>query len=134
MPRNDSLLLAEVWKPVVGYEGYYEVSSLGAVRSVTRTLQIANHERTYVGRLLKQSVMNSGYNCIVLSVDGKLKTHLVHRLVAKAFLPESPGMSEVNHIDGNKLHNSAANLEWVDSSYNKWHAWDTGLRQRKEVA
>lgn len=133
MLRNDSHLPVETWKPVVGYEGYYEVSSLGNVRSVTRVLQIAAHTRKYKGRVLKQATTNSGYNCIVLSVGGKLKTHLVHRLVAFAFLPTQSGKTEVNHIDGNKLHNAQYNLEWVDSSYNKWHAWDLGLRQRKEA-
>lgn len=100
-------LPTEEWKPVVGYEGLYEVSSLGRVRSRQG--------------LLRQSLANR-YPSVHLSRDGKQATHRVHRLVASAFIPNPDGRETVNHIDGDRTNNAALNLEWVTTSENVRHA------------
>lgn len=96
----------EKWKPVKGYEGMYEVSNLGNVRSL------------YKGIVRKPNLINSGYFTVRLAKGGKQKTHLIHRLVAEAFLEKPPGCDEVNHKDYNKLNNRADNLEWITHQSN----------------
>jgi hypothetical protein len=103
-----------IWKPVVGYEGVYEVSNTGLVRRV--------YSKTYpYPRLLKQSTRR-GYLSVDLSKNGKSKTYTVHRLVADAFLPNPNKYEQVNHIDENKANNSVENLEWCTCSYNIRHS------------
>jgi hypothetical protein len=109
----------EEWRPVVGFEGFYEVSDLGQVRRVGR---IADAQ---VGRILAargglyQSVMFGPYN--------HPTQHNIHRLVAEAFLGPCPAGHECNHIDGIKTHNRFTNLEWVTPAQNSRHASVTGL-------
>ena len=114
-----------MWKPVKDYEGLYEVSSSGEVRSKDREIATAirhNQSRIARGRLLKQNRKRNGYMTVDLAKNGKVKTTLVHRIVAEAFLPPVPGCEYVNHKDGVKTNNSASNLEWVTSSRNRQHA------------
>jgi hypothetical protein len=108
----------EVWKPVVGFEGLYEVSNLGRVKSLKRT--------TTSGRELVQS-LNRGYKYVVLSKNGKQYNAKVHRLVAESYIPNPEGKKEVNHIDGNKANNAVENLEWATASENSRHAMQSGL-------
>ena len=110
----------ENWKPVVGYEGLYEVSDQGRVRSVDR---ITRDGRRWKGRVLSTNKVSTGYLRAVLSVDGKYNHVYVHRLVADAFVPNPQGKLEVNHKDGNKKNNVASNLEWVTHSENGLHAF-----------
>lgn len=97
----------EIWKDIEGYEGMYQVSSLGRVRS----LNFKKQNRTQV---LNLGRTKKGYIRVTL----RGKSHLVHRLVAKAFLPQKEGCNIVNHIDENKRNNSVDNLEWCDALYN----------------
>lgn len=118
------------WLPVVGYEGYYEVSDLGEVRSVRY-----NHKGEVIhSRLLKPAIKPRGYLGVVLCKQGVTTNHLVHRLVATAFLPNSNGLPEVNHKDGNKLNAVVTNLEWCSGSENLHHAYNTGLKHKKGKA
>ena len=120
----------EEWKPVVGYTNFYEVSNLGRIRSVSRWIPCARNPKKkqfYHGRIIKPSFINSGYLIVHLSKGGSANTHLVHRLVATAWLPNPRNFREVNHIDGNKANNDFHNLEWVSSSDNKYHAHRLGL-------
>ena len=103
--------MMEKWKDVVGYEGKYEVSNLGRVRSL-------NYLRTGKAKLLKQQVDKYGYKRMRLYKDGKAKSLLVHRLVAMAFLPNPNNLPMVNHKDENKTNNNVDNLEWCTASYN----------------
>lgn len=115
----------ENWKPVVGYEGYYEVSDLGRVRRVERLVKAGikhNEYRTTRSRILKQNQKRNGYLAVDLSKENIVKTIAVHKLVAKAFIPEQEGRTEVNHKNCDKTDNRVENLEWVTPRENKDHA------------
>lgn len=116
--------------PVKAYEGMYEVSSLGQVRSVDRTL-IGKDGVTYhrKGKVLRPSVMtNIGYLGVSLWCNNQGTTHYVHRLVAIAHIPNPLDLPEVNHIDGVRTNAHHSNLEWVTGQGNKLHAIQSGLR------
>lgn len=119
----------ETWKPVIGYENLYEVSDLGNVRSVDRYIDTnIKHvtKRLQKGRILSQNLKRNGYMTVDLCKNGKIKTTLVHRIVADAFLPED-GKRTINHIDGDKTNNAVCNLERSSHSENIKHAFKTGL-------
>lgn len=100
--------MKEIWKDIIGFEGVYEISSYGRVRSVKS------------GRILSTSKCGGcrGYAGVCLSKDGKSYGRLVHRLVAEAFIQRPDGLYEVNHKDENKTNNRVENLEWCDHKYN----------------
>ena len=103
----------EEWRDVVGYEGLYQVSSEGRVKSLERKLSHwRGGERIQKERILKQSVVYGGYLRVCLSVDGKTKMLRVHRLVCEAFHKNPENKPEVNHINEDKTDNRACNLEW----------------------
>ena len=119
----------EIWKDCVGYEGRYQVSNLGNVRS------IANNKGTYQERLLSQrQTKTSDYLYVVFTVKDVSKQHSVHRLVAKAFIANPSNKATVNHIDGNKLNNNVCNLEWNTYSENLKHAFANGLNKASRSA
>lgn len=114
--------MIEVWKPVQGYEGFYEVSNFGNVKSL-------NFHRENRQQILKAKVTKDGYYETALCKNKKHKYILTHRLVALAFCENPKNKPEVNHKDGNKFNNRADNLEWVTSSENQIHAYKTGLQK-----
>lgn len=107
--------VAEEFRPVVGYEGIYEVSNIGTVKSVERVNSVGKHVSAV---LLKQSLTKDGYLRVQLSKGGVRKSFRVHRLVAQAFIPNPDNLPQVNHKDENKLKNEAINLEWCTAEYN----------------
>jgi len=122
----------EIWKDVVGYEGYYQVSSLGRVKSLSRQFHVSKF--TPKGRMTKEIILkhklnNDGYAISVLHKDGKRLQTGLHRIVASAFLENKDGKKEVNHKDGNKLNNSPDNLEWCDRGENVRHSFEKGLNK-----
>lgn len=118
----------ELFRTVCGYEGKYEVSNMGNVRSLSRsTLGRWGKMKTSPGRMLKPSISNVGYLRIDLCQGGKPKHHSVHRLVAIAFVPNKHSKGTVNHINGNKLDNRADNLEWATPKEQTSHAKKNGL-------
>ena len=116
----------EIWKDVVGYEGKYQVSNMGRVKSLRMWSSV---QRRYVSRerVLKQHKSLHGYLQIGLKTEGSRKLGLVHRLVAEAFIPNAENRREVNHINGIKTDNRVENLEWNTSHQNKVHAYANGL-------
>jgi hypothetical protein len=119
----------ERWKPVKGYEGLYEVSSLGRIKSLSKRIDPGKCHRTYPEKLIKPGKDGNGYLRVVLSdVNHKSKTHKLHRLVAEAFIPNPEKLPVVNHKDGNKANDRVDNLEWVSISDNLKHAYKNGLK------
>ena len=121
--------MVEVWKPVKGYEELYEVSDMGNVKALRRTVNSGKCHRTWEEHFIKFAVDGSGYFRTNLAKDGVNKTVKVHRLVAEAFIPNPLNLPEVNHIDGNKQNNCVENLEWCSHSENLKHAVKTGLKR-----
>lgn len=102
----------EEWRPVFGYEGYYEVSNLGRVRSLPRIVELRTGQRRPMRGMLRKHTISSGYPMVRLSVGGNAENIFVHRLVALAFLGAPERGQEVCHIDGDKLNPRADNLYW----------------------
>lgn len=109
--------MEEEWRPVKGYEGLYEVSNMGRVKSL----------HYGESRILKQSVSSNGHMKVDLNKDRTSNTKQVHRLVAEAFIPNPMNLSVVNHLDGDKHNNCAFNLEWCTYRQNTLHAIKLGL-------
>ena len=124
--------MEEIWKDVPGYEGLYQVSNMGLVKSLARTRKAytpgkGSWEAPVNERILKAHITRH-YFSVVLAKDGNKKTTSVHRLVAKAFIPNPLEKPQVNHIDGNKINNRADNLEWVTAKENTIHSVQHGLQ------
>lgn len=117
--------MSEVWKPIKGYEDFYEISNQGRIR----TKQFRHHVRAGYVLKLKQHPM--GYLAVNLRGVGTDKTYLVHRLVAETFLGNLESLAEVNHLNGNKKDNRAENLEIVSRQENIDHAVRHGLINNK---
>ena len=109
----------EEWRPIEGYEGLYEVSSYGRVRSVDRYVK-SKGESYWLrkGKMLSPAKDKNGYLKVNLSCNGKNNIIRVHRLIAQSFLPNPDNLPEVNHKDEDKTNNNVDNLEWCDRSYN----------------
>lgn len=119
----------EIWKDIPCYEGLYEVSNCGNVRSITRTVRFGRGYKTYESQFLKFQTDKDGYFRVGLSKNGKKKQFRVNRLVAMAFIDNPNNLPVVNHKDGDKQNNHVENLEWVTHSENDLHAFKTGLRK-----
>lgn len=125
----------EVWKDIEGYDGLYQVSNHARVRSIDRCIKCSDGKtRRLKGMLLSPgpNSWNRHYLTVNLSKCGKIKPHMVHRLVADAFIPNPDNKPEVNHIDGNKKNNEVSNLEWVTHQENMKHASESGLWRPSE--
>lgn len=106
----------EIWKDIEGYEGIYQVSSFGRVRSLDRIVVMRNgRKRPTRGKMLKERPTYNGYVRVQLRADND---YYIHRLVASAFIPNPDNLPQVNHKDENKRNNRADNLEWCDNIYN----------------
>ena len=101
----------EIWKDIKGYEGLYQVSNLGRVKSL-------NYKKTGKEKILKADTDKDGYLRVCLSKNGKHKNYIVHRLVAIAYIPNTNNYPIVNHRDETQQNNKASNLEWCTCTYN----------------
>ena len=120
----------EMFVDIRGYEGYYQVSNYGKVRSLDRVIkEKTGKTQTLKGRVLKLRINPGGYYYVGLGKNGTKATFAIHQLVAQAFIPNPYNKKTVNHLDGNKLNNSVANLEWSTYSENLEHAYKIGLRR-----
>lgn len=111
----------EEYRDMVGYEGLYMVSNKGNVKSLERKVWNGRGRGFYMTvpeRILKPIKTGNGYLQVDLSKDGKIKRHLIHRLVAEAFIPNPNNLEQVNHRDECKTNNNVENLEWCSSKYN----------------
>ena len=113
----------EEWRDVEGYEGKYQVSNWGNVRSLNY------NNMGFANNLKPNDKITGGYLCVYLRKNNKTKQYKIHRLVAETFIPNFENKLCVNHIDGNKLNNNVDNLEWCTSSENNKHAYRCGLKK-----
>ena len=112
-------MIEEIWRPIEGYEGLYEVSNTGQVRSLDRyVIDSLGHRKFYKGKVLIPVKSNLGYLFVSLYCNGKHKRITVHRLVAQTFISNPDNLPEVNHRDEDKTNNRIDNLEFCDHKYN----------------
>ena len=122
----------EIWRAIPNYEGIYEVSNLGRVKSIER--EIVDKNNRIMNRkeiILKQCTDKKGYKRVKLFADGKTLNTRVHRLVALAFIPNPENLPQVNHKDEIKSNNLVENLEWCSAQYNTMYG--TRLERRKRT-
>jgi transposase len=119
--------MATNWKSIKGYEGLYEVSACGKVRSLDRVIIDSKRVERQYAQKIRKTFLSNGYEYVNLSKKNVTKKLRVHRLVAFAFVKNGHNKPYVNHKDGNKLNNKCSNLEWVSSKENSRHAVDNGL-------
>lgn len=106
--------MEEIWKDVKGYEGYYQVSNLGRVKSIERVIQKCRYGTRHLSeRIRKTFTDKDGYLFVTFSHNNVRKTVAIHRLVAITFIPKPKGTSQVHHLDGNKANNCVDNLKWI---------------------
>lgn len=113
----------EEWKNIEGYEGLYQVSSLGRVKTLARNCYFTNRwgqaaTRTIDEMIMKTKIQNNGYEVVTLSKNGVRQSISVHRLVAMAFIPNPENKPQVDHINGDKTLNIMSNLRWVSAAEN----------------
>lgn len=124
----------EIWKDVVGFENYYEVSNYGRVKrkkgfTYYKDGRIAEFSET----ILKPGKNRKGYYIIYLSVNSKKYTKSIHRLVALAFIDNPNNLPQVNHINCNKLDNKVENLEWMSNLENLRHAFKNNIFKERDL-
>ena len=119
----------EEWKSVTGYEGIYEVSNIGRVRSMSRRLWNGHSYIQTKERILKPNTLAKGYLQVTLYKGKSRKCFQVHRLVAGSFIQNPLSLPQVNHKNGDKKDNRVENLEWCNNSENQIHAWKIGLQK-----
>ncbi len=122
--------MKEIWKDIEEYEGLYQISNLGRVK---RILFINNIISKPENRILSNKLDNLGYVQVTLCKNGTRKYKRIHRLAAKAFLPNPNNLPCVNHKDGDKNNNRIDNLEWCTHSYNTKHALSNGLIDANKI-
>lgn len=125
----------EIWKSIPTYEGYYEISDQGRIRSLDRYVRAKGNKFRLVKGALKEIQHNyGGYQIVSLCKSNKIHTFTVHQLVAWAFMPKFQKGMEINHIDGNKDHNYLCNLELSNPSHNQLHAVAHGLTKKRSIS
>lgn len=109
----------EIWKDIQGYEGLYQVSNLGRIRSLDRYVHHPKGgERLSKGQIIKPGATRKGYLFVTLAKENEVRPKRINRLVAEAFLPNPQNLEVVNHKDENKANNTVDNLEWCSVEYN----------------
>lgn len=110
----------EIWKPIKGYEGYYEVSNRGNVKSLSRQIKIRNgKDALKKEKILKLQKTKNGYLSVMLSKERTFLGFYVHRLVARAFIPNPENKPQIDHIDGSRDNNNVNNLRWCTAKENR---------------
>lgn len=119
----------EIWKDIKGYEGFYQISNFGNVRSLDRKIKYKNNYRLFYGRNLIKIVDTKGYYFVNLKKNSHNEIKRIHRLVAEAFIENPNKFPCINHIDGNKQNNHIDNLEWCSYKHNINEAFRLGLNR-----
>ena len=123
--------MKEIWKDIRGYEGIYQISNLGKVKSIGRNEQYEVNgkiiNRVRKEKILSKCIDNQGYVIVALSLNRKIKYYKVHRLVATYFVSNTENKNIINHIDGDKTNNIYTNLEWCTIKENTVHAYKNNL-------
>ena len=120
--------MTEIWKDIKDYEGYYQISNLGRVKSLSRLVDNRYYNKECI---LKPRLHLKGYHLVALSKNGKITGHSVHRLVAETFIENPDNLPEVNHKDEDKTNNCVDNLEWCTKKYNSNYGTGTERRVAK---
>lgn len=118
MKRFSILTNDEIWKDILNYEGFYQVSNYGRVKSLNRVVEGRWGKAVISEKILKSRKSKKGYLYVALYLNGKCKNIKIHRLVAMTFIPNTLNLPQVNHKDENKENNKVDNLEWCDNKYN----------------
>lgn len=129
--------MKEIWKDVPGYEGLYQVSNLGRIRSYEKYKRAGRHTSVYYcpSKIIKSFSAGVGYQRVNLFKDRKGRQLSVHRLVAMAFIPNPDNLPQVNHKDEDKTNNRLDNLEWCTAKYNSnygTHPYRLTVKGRKK--
>jgi hypothetical protein len=112
----------EIWKDIESYDGYYQISNFGRVKSLNREIIRSDGKKNkYKGRILKSHISKRGYYIVDIHINNLRKTYNIHRLIAINFISNPSNKKQVNHIDSNPLNNSINNLEWVNNLENTCH-------------
>ncbi len=128
--------MIEKWKDIQGYEGMYQVSNMGRVKSLERITKFKNRDYTRIEqeKILTPAKHHKGYLKAQLRKNGKNKAFFIHRLVAQSFIPNPENKSTVNHKNGIKTDNRVENLEWMSNQENMKHAYDNNIRNNDKVS
>lgn len=131
--------MEEIWKDIPNYEGFYQISNLGRVKSLARVVVRKSPNRKNTEQVVKERILKPylilGYPAVMLAIsrDGVIDKHKkIHRLVAESFIPRIEGKPEVNHINGIKTDNRVENLEWCNLWENHKHSKEHGLKASGE--
>lgn len=120
--------IIETWKDVVGYEGYYQISNLGTLKSLNRIVKHKKGTLSVRERIISPYISTFGYPSVRMTKGNITKNFKIHRLIAEMFIPNPENKPQVNHINGVKTDNRIENLEWVTHSENLNHALEKSLR------
>ena len=123
----------EVWKDVDEFDGVYQISNFGRLKSVERTVKHPKGECVIKGKFLSEVVNKKGYIEYQITYNSKHYGRKAHRLVANAFIPNPQNLPQVNHIDGDKTNNKASNLEWCTNRHNVIHAYENQLHKTRPI-
>lgn len=118
LERQGVIFMQEIWKDVCNYEGYYQISNKGRIKSLDRYVERNGKLVKVKGKILNLNKNNAGYYYLNLCTNNSRKKFLIHRLVAIAFIPNQNKLKCINHKDENKSNNSVENLEWCNHKYN----------------
>lgn len=122
-------VIIEKFKPIKGYELIYEISNIGRVKALSKTVSTGfGRFQYYPEKIMKSNVAGNGYMMVRLTNRSISKSFTLHRLVAIHFIENHDSLPIINHKDGNKINNNVGNLEWCDYSYNLTHAYSTGIK------